>query len=130
MMAAASGKLAARNLTRGSLLAGQVEEGASLWAKFRGLMGRDALPAGDALWLPGSNGIHMMFMRFPIDCVFLGRPNGDGSRPVVGVRRALAPWTGIVWYVRGANGVLELPVGAVDGSSTAVGDRVRLESAS
>ena len=92
-------------------------------------MGRDPLPPGNALWLPGSNGIHMMFMRFPIDCVFLGHPSGDGSRPVVGVRRALRPWTGIVWYIRGANGVLELPVGAIDGSSTALGDLVRLEPA-
>jgi uncharacterized membrane protein (UPF0127 family) len=121
--------LSARNTTRGSLLARDVEEGASLWARFRGLIGRDSLPPGNALWLPGSNGIHMMFMRFPIDCVFLGNPSGDGSRPVVGVRRALPPWTGVVWYVRGAHGVLELPVGAIDGSSTALGDHVRLEPA-
>jgi uncharacterized membrane protein (UPF0127 family) len=92
-------------------------------------MGRASLPLGNALWLPGSNGIHMMFMRFPIDCIFLGRPSSDGARPVVGVRRALPPWTGIVWYVRGAHGVLELPVGAIDGSSTALGDLIRLEPA-
>ena len=69
----------------------------------------------------------MMFMRFPIDCVFLGRAAPDGGREVVAVRRALPPWRGIVWYVRGAHGTLELPIGTVDRTGTAVGDRVRLE---
>jgi hypothetical protein len=89
-------------------------------------MGRPALPSGGGLWLPDSNGIHMMFMRFPIDAVFVGRPGSDGSRPVVALRRALRPWTGIVWYVRGAHGVLELPAGAIDSSGTQVGDLVVL----
>jgi uncharacterized membrane protein (UPF0127 family) len=87
-------------------------------------MGHAALASGDGLWLPDSNGIHMMFMRFPIDAVFVGRPDLDGSRQVVALRRALRPWTGIVWYVRGAHGVVELPVGAIDASGTEVGDRL------
>ena len=45
-----------------------------------GLMGRPSLAAGAGLWLPDSNGIHMMFMRFPIDAVFVGRPDGDRRR--------------------------------------------------
>ena len=68
------GRLAARNLTRDTVLAERVEVAAGLWGKFKGLMGRPSLDAGAALWLPDSNGIHMMFMRFPIDAVFLGRP--------------------------------------------------------
>ena len=99
-------------------------------AKFMGLMGRDPLPAGSGLWLPESNGIHMMFMRFPIDALFLGKPEAGGARRVVGLRRALRPWTGIVWYVRGAHGVVELPVGTVDSAGVETGDLVRLEAAS
>ena len=114
----------ALNLTRGARLADRLEVAAGLWGKFRGLMGRAALASGDGLWLPDSNGIHMMFMRFPIDAVFVGRPDPDGSRHVVALRRALRPWTGIVWYVRGAHGVVELPVGAIDASGTEVGDRL------
>ena len=111
-----------RNVERGSVLAEQLESANSLWAKFRGLMGRPSLADGSALWLPGSNGIHMMFMRFAIDAVFVGKPEADGSREVLAVRRALPPWRGIVWLVRGANGTLELPVGTIDRSQTAVGD--------
>jgi uncharacterized membrane protein (UPF0127 family) len=58
--------------------------------------------------------------------VFLGRPDGEGGRPVVSIHRALPAWTGLVPYVRRAHGVLELPVGAIDASATAVGDRVAL----
>jgi uncharacterized membrane protein (UPF0127 family) len=139
----------ARNETRGTVLADRVEIGSSLWAKFWGLMGRASLAPGSALWLPGDNGIHMFFMRFPIDAVFVGREGGgrgssgrdgtarggagrsenaDGSvsRSVVAVRRALRPWTGLVPFVRGADGVIELPVGTIDATGTQPGDVVRI----
>ncbi len=113
------------NETRGTVVASKVEIAASLWARFMGLMGRRSLPAGHGLWI-GGNGIHMMFMRFPIDAVFMGRPGADGARPVLSVHRRLRPWVGIVPLVRGADGVLELPVGAIDASQTQRGDVVRL----
>jgi uncharacterized membrane protein (UPF0127 family) len=121
--------LVARNLTRGTVLGDAIEPGDGLWAKFMGLMGRAGLPPGGGLWLPDSNGIHMMFMRFPIDCVFLGRAGADGAREVVATREALPAWTGIVPLVRRAHGVIELPVGTVAGSGTVAGDRIVLERA-
>src|SRR5215210_3020121 len=102
----ARARLVARNVTRATVLAADVESADSLWAKFMGLMGRPPLDAGAGLWLPDSNGIHMMFMRFPIDAVFLGKPDAggaagagagslhDGARAVVAVRRALPAWRG------------------------------------
>jgi len=118
----------ARNVTRGTALADHLESGSTLWQKFMGLMGRAVMAPSSGLWLPGSNGIHMFFMRFAIDCVFLSKPAADGRR-VVGVRRGLRPWVGIVWYVRGANGVLELPVGTVAATGTQAGDVVLIEDA-
>lgn len=123
-MAAARGR--ARNLDRSTTLADRLETAGSLWAKFMGLMGRPSLPAGDGLWLPASNGIHMMFMRFPIDAVFVSKPGADGIRTVRSVHRGLRAWTGLVPLVRGADGVLELPVGTIDASDTAVGDRIEV----
>jgi uncharacterized membrane protein (UPF0127 family) len=116
--------LVARNLTRDTTIADRLEVGSSLWARFMGLMGRSSLAAGDALWLPGANGIHMMFMRFPIDAVFLAKPAADGHRRVVAVRRHLPAWTGLVPFVRGAHGVIELPIGSIDASATTIGDSV------
>ncbi|HEY8239594.1 MAG TPA: DUF192 domain-containing protein [Candidatus Limnocylindrales bacterium] len=118
--------LAARNETRGTTLADSVETAGSVWARFMGLMGRASLPVGHALWLPGDNGIHMFFMRFAIDAVFLAKPAADGSRAVVAAKRTVRPWIGMVPLVRGASGVLELPVGSIDASGTVAGDVVRL----
>ena len=115
----------ARNLTRGTDLASQVEVASGLWGKFWGLMGRPSLATDAALWLPESNGIHMMFMRFPIDAVFVGSADAaDGSRAVLSVHEALPVWRGLVPLVRGAHGVLELPIGTIRDSATAVGDRL------
>ncbi len=123
-MASQSGS--ALNVTRGTTLAGQLEPAHSLGAKFMGLMGRPPLVPGAGLWLSGTNGIHMMFMRFAIDAVFLGKP-GSGGRAVVGLRRGLRPWIGVVWFVRRADGVLELPVGTIEQSGTQVGDIIGLD---
>jgi uncharacterized membrane protein (UPF0127 family) len=127
-LAARSAHLVARNRTRGTVLATEVESGDGLWAKFRGLMGRPSLAAGAGLWLPDSNGIHMMFMRFPIDAVFVGRPGPDGSRRVVAARSNLPTWRGLVPLVRGAHGVIELPVGAIVATGTVVGDAISLDA--
>jgi len=117
------------NATRDTLVAGRVIPGTGFWARFRGLMGSDPLDADEGLWLPDTNGIHMFFMRFAIDCLFLGAADADGSRPVVAIRETLPPWRGIVWYVRGAKGVVELPAGSLGRSATKVGDRVRWQEA-
>lgn len=119
----------ARNLSRGTELAAHLESADGLWGRFMGLMGRAALAPGAGLWLPGTNGIHMMFMRFPIDAVFLARPDAaeGGAQAVVSVHRGLRTWIGIVPLVRGAFGVLELPVGTIERTATAVGDLVALE---
>ncbi len=121
----------ARNVSRATDLGDQVEVADSLWARFMGLMGRDSLAAGAGLWLTGSNGIHMMFMRFAIDAVFLGKPDPerDSVRPVMSVHRGLRTWIGVVPFVRGATSVLELPVGTIERTGTAVGDLIALEQA-
>ena len=118
----------ARNLSRSTAIADRLEVADSLWARFMGLMGRPGLEPGGGLWLTG-NGIHMMFMRFPIDAVFLGKADAaqGGAKPVLSVHPGLRAWTGLVPLVRGAHGVLELPVGTIERSRTAVGDLVSLE---
>ena len=110
----------------GRVLADHVEHARSFWARFRGLMGRRALAPDEGLYLPGTSSIHMLFMRFPIDCVFVGPAQDDGTRRVVGVRRSLPPWRGLAW-VRAAEGVVELAAGTLDTRTVGQGDMVRLE---
>ena len=93
-----------------------------MWARFVGLMGRRELPAGHGLCIRPCSSIHMFFMRFPIDAVFV---DGDGT--VVRIYDAIKPWrmTGIV---RKAKACIELPAGTCTETGVAVGDTLRLES--
>lgn len=109
------------------MVADRARAATSFWDLFRGLMLRPELEPGDGLWLTGVNNIHMFFMRFPIDAVFAGALQPDGSRTVVAVRARLRPWRDIVWWVRGGKGVLELPAGTAEATGTVVGDRLAFE---
>jgi len=71
----------------------------------RGLLGRSGLEPGSGMLIDSAPSVHMFFMRFPIDVVFL-----DRDRKVVGVRHGLRPWR--VAGARGAVAALELPAGA------------------
>jgi uncharacterized membrane protein (UPF0127 family) len=108
------------------LICPRVAVARSFVGRLRGLMGRAALAPDEGLYLPGTNSIHMLFMRFPIDCVFLGNETDGGARPVVAMRRRLPPWRGVVWYVPKAKGAVEMPAGALDEAGLEVGQLVRL----
>ena len=119
---------AARNLTRDTVLALPRWRSRLAVGQVHGPHGPAVAGEATGLWLPDTNGIHMMFMRFPIDAVFLGKPDGRGRlrAPSCPCTAACARGRGLVPLVRGAHGVLELPVGTIEASGTAVGDLVRL----
>ena len=107
----------------------RLEVAGSFVARFFGLMGRRSLADGAGLFLPDTSSIHMLFMRFPIDCVFVGAPRADGSRLVVGLRERMRPWSGVVWWARGARGAVEVPAGSARAAGLNVGDAVWLSPA-
>ncbi|MFZ2957770.1 MAG: DUF192 domain-containing protein [Candidatus Ozemobacteraceae bacterium] len=94
----------------------------TFWSRLRGLMFRSELPQGEGLMIEDCNSIHMMFMRFPIDALFL-----DASNTVVGVYHHLRPWIGLSGWHRSAVRVLELPAGTLARFSVAPGDRFLLK---
>ena len=73
------------------------------------------------MWILDCNGIHMLFMRFAIDAVFL-----DRQERVKKIYRNLPPWWGVVWFVWGAHSVLELPAGSTAEIDLQKGDRILL----
>ncbi|MCY7419588.1 MAG: DUF192 domain-containing protein [Chloroflexi bacterium] len=109
----------------GTLIAGRVRLATSFWARFRGLMGTPRLDADEGLFLP-VNSIHMLFMRFPIDALFVDEPDAAGDRRIVAIRADLPAWRGVVMPVRGATGVLELAAGTAARSALLAGAVVRL----
>ena len=112
-----------RNETRATVLAEQCRVARSLRDRTVGLLGRSSLPAGEGLWIERSPSIHMFFMRFAIDAVFV-----DASGRVVRVVEDLRPWR-IVGWAGGARDCLELPAGTVRRTGTMVGDQLVLEPA-
>ena len=109
------------NTTRGTLLAERAGEATSAWARMKGLLGRRELPVGEGLLIAPCNSIHMFFMRFPIDALFL---DGDGA--VVKLFAALPPWRA-TWVYPNARSVLELPAGVAAATGTVEGDRLSFE---
>lgn len=94
----------------------------SPWLRLRGLLGRDELSPGEALLLHPSSSIHMFFMRFAIDAVFL---DADGT--VLRVAAGLRPWR--TASRRGARAVLELAAGEAARRGVRPGDRISLPRA-
>jgi uncharacterized membrane protein (UPF0127 family) len=101
-------------------LASAVDVAESRLAQGRGLMFRRSVPDDYALVFPfgeaDSRSLHMLFVPFPIDAVWLV----DGE--VTKVKR-LHAWRGIGWGR--ADCVVELPAGAAD--VVEPGDRIRLD---
>ena len=94
----------------GSVLAEELEMPRTMIGRGIGLMFRKRLEPGRGMWIAPCNGIHMMFMNFAIDAVFL-----DSRERVKKVYRKLPAWWGVVWIVWGAHSVLELPPGSTAG---------------
>ena len=57
----------------GRVLARRTERAMSLWARFRGLLGRASLGPDAALLIERCGSVHTVGMRFAIDLVFLDR---------------------------------------------------------
>jgi hypothetical protein len=110
-----------RNTSRGSILAARVRLARSLRDRTVGLLGTSELPAGHGLWIERSPSIHMFFMRYAIDVVFV-----DGEGRVVRIVENLRPWRIVAWVPR-ARDCIELPAGSVGPTGTTVGDIVAAE---
>jgi uncharacterized protein len=108
------------NRTRTTYLATELLIARTHWSRFRGLMATDAarFRRGQGLWITPCHGVHTFAMRFPVDVVYL-----DPERIVVHIEEELKPWrVGAIRVL--ATSVLELPVGTVRDTQTALGDQV------
>ena len=109
------------NRTRQTALADRAVAARSFWARLRGLMGRPNLSPGEGLVLFGDNSIHMFFMRFPIDVLYL-----DTDSRIIRLDESLRPWR-VGPMVRGCQCIVELPAGTIQSTQTAIADQILLE---
>jgi uncharacterized membrane protein (UPF0127 family) len=92
----------------------------SWWLRLKGLLGRADLPADEGILLRPAGSIHMFFMRFAIDAVFL-----DRELQVLRVVEGLRPWR--MASKRRSRSVLELSVGTCERARVREGDRLVLD---
>jgi uncharacterized membrane protein (UPF0127 family) len=95
--------------------------------RLRGLIGKSGLAQGQGMLFPRCNSIHMWFMRFPIDVVFLKiETSRDGKKTwrVSSVRESVRPWKLLPLTDWRASETLELPAGTVRSSALQAGDEV------
>jgi uncharacterized membrane protein (UPF0127 family) len=104
----------------GRVVVADLEVARTTWSRFVGLMGRPSLGSGAGLWIEPCNSIHMFFMRFAIDVLFL-----DRRRRVKKVMLNLKPWR-VSPIVFGARTVVELPAGTLADRGL-VGSQLTLE---
>jgi hypothetical protein len=114
--------LIARNVDTGAVVADLVAVADTRATRAVGLLNRTGLEPGEGLWIVPSRGVHTWWMRFPIDIVAL-----DERGVVIDSVANLKPWR-IRLPRRGTAGVLELPVGTLSQSRTAIGHRIMFES--
>ena len=115
-----------RNTTRGTILAEKVKLCDTILSRARGLMFRLPLKAGHAYFFPFNPPerpwIHMLFVFFPIDMVFL-----DENNKVVHLEEA-RPFQLKIMPGADTAALLELPPGTIDYSKTQLGDIIETKS--
>jgi uncharacterized membrane protein (UPF0127 family) len=111
------------NQTRGTILCARLDEAGGLGGQARGLLGRAVIEPQEGLIFARRRYepfmlMHMFFMRFAIDLVFLDRYDR-----VIRICSFLKPWrlSPVVFAARKA---LEMAPGAVARSRTVVGDQI------
>lgn len=92
----------------------------SFGKRLTGLMFRKKPLTEEGLWITPCNSIHMCFMKFSIDAVFIKK---DGQ--IVRIIEDLQPWK-FVKPVQHAHSVVELPKGTVKKLSLKEGEWIRL----
>ncbi len=104
------------NSTKKVILATRAERAETFRSRMIGLLNRESLKDGEALVITYCQSVHMLFMKFPIDVIFV-----DGADKVVGLVPEIRPFrlSPIFWK---SSYAVELPAGTIDKTRTDIGD--------
>lgn len=109
------------NQTRNALLITQGRIANTFWLRLRGLLGVTSLQPGEGLILAGEKSIHTLFMKFPIDIVYL-----DKNYKVIRTDINMVPYR-LGPFITQSAYIVEMPVGAIASTATEVGDQLKIE---
>lgn len=89
-------------------------------SRLKGLMFKKIFEKGSGLLITKCNSIHMFFMKFPLDIVFL-----DKNLIVVEMVENIKPWK-ISKIYRNVSSTLELPSGTIKDKHIKIGDQFEI----
>lgn len=110
------------NQSRQTVIAARATIADRMGSRMKGLLGRISLERDEALVITRCRSIHMFFMKFSIDAIFIDR-NGC----VVGLVRNIRPFQVSPCFFK-ADSVIECCPGVIDQTLTQINDRIILES--
>jgi len=137
------------NTTRKTLVANNAEIADTFFFRMMGLLNRKSLKPQEALIITQCQSIHMLFMKFPIDVIFISShfttspaslPTDEDktskrgfemasnrSHQVVGLVKGIKPFCFSPLFFK-ANAAIELPVNVIETSQTQLGDSLHILS--
>jgi uncharacterized membrane protein (UPF0127 family) len=110
------------NQTQGAVLADNGRMADTFLSRLVGLLNKTQISPGEALVIMPCHQIHMFFMRFPIDVIFV-----DNSNLVVGLVENIQPFAMSSMF-KHSHRAIELPVGIIAQSRTCLGDSIQFIS--
>lgn len=108
------------NQTRQTTIANQAKTADTFLKRLKGLIGTDSLPQ-DALIITQCNSIHMFFMKYSIDVIFVNRQN-----IVVGLIHEIKPFQMSPIFF-GSSYAIELAPNIIHKTKTQKGDIITLQ---
>ena len=106
------------NKSKNTVIAQNASLADTFSTRMKGLLGRDEIPAGEALVITKCRSIHMFFMRFAIDAIFV-----DQNGCVIGLIEHIKPFRLSPVFFR-SESVIELKAGTIGATKTSLGDQI------
>ena len=110
------------NRSKGTIVAEKAEIADTVLSRLIGLLNRSSLHSDEALVITQCRSIHMFFMRFPIDAIFVSIDNC-----VVGLVKGIKPFRLSPVFFK-SRYVIEIPEGNIVQSKTSVGDKIEIKN--
>jgi len=109
------------DVTTGRVLAERAVLADTPFTRMKGLLGRASLSSGEGMVITACRSIHMLFMRFAIDVVFV-----DRGGVVVGLVEKIGPFgfSPVFWNAAAA---IELPAGTIALTGVRPGHRIEYQ---
>lgn len=98
----------------------KIEKYDTFFKRFRGLQLRRKPLESEGIWLIPCDSIHMFFMFFSIDTLFL-----DKNNKIVYLKENVKPWT-VIGPKKNAYSVIEIPAGSITKYGIQVGDLIEI----